>query len=81
MGQIISMSIVIGTISQIMTRYLSTEIASAPSWKSYVKLSQLISTFILEFQSRDLEFQSRDLEFQSRDLEFKDGWSFVFPRV
>jgi hypothetical protein len=38
-GQIISMSIVIGQVSQIMTRYLSMDIVKAPSWFSYIKLS------------------------------------------
>ena len=38
-GQIISMSIVIGYISQIMTRYLSMDILSAWSWSSFISLS------------------------------------------
>ncbi|KAL5005988.1 hypothetical protein ScPMuIL_017146 [Solemya velum] len=38
-GQMISMSIVVGSVSQIMTRYLSIDIAMAPTWNSYIKLS------------------------------------------
>lgn len=38
-GQIISMSIVLGHIAQIMTRYLSMDIAGARSWSSYIELS------------------------------------------
>lgn len=38
-GQVISMSIVIGHISQIMTRYLSIDILGAFSWDSYIALS------------------------------------------
>lgn len=38
-GQIISMSIVIGPVSQIMTRYLSMDIAKAYSWNSFILLS------------------------------------------
>ena len=38
-GQIISMSIVIGQVSQIMTRYLSTDILKAYSWYSFISLS------------------------------------------
>jgi hypothetical protein len=39
-GQIISMSIVIGQVSQIMTSYLcmGMGIVKAPSWFSYIKL-------------------------------------------
>jgi len=38
-GQIISMSVVIGNVSQIMTNYLSAYIVNARSWESYIKLS------------------------------------------
>ena len=38
-GQIISMSIVIGSVSQIMTRCLSIDILKARTWNSYIKLS------------------------------------------
>lgn len=38
-GCIISMSIVIGPVSQIMTRYLSMDILQARTWNSYVRLS------------------------------------------
>lgn len=38
-GQIISMSIVIGPVSQIMTRYLSIDVLQANNWSSYIKLS------------------------------------------
>ena len=38
-GQIISMSIVIGHVSQIMTRYLSIDILKAFSWDSFISLS------------------------------------------
>ncbi|XP_053382628.1 uncharacterized protein LOC128549601 [Mercenaria mercenaria] len=38
-GQIISMSVVIGHISQIMTRYLSIDIAAVQSWASYIQLN------------------------------------------
>lgn len=38
-GQIISMSIVIGPVAQIMTRYLNMDVVCARSWNSYIKLS------------------------------------------
>ena len=38
-GQIISMSIVIGQVSQIMTRYLNIDILKAYSWDSFISLS------------------------------------------
>ena len=38
-GQIISMSVVLGNMSQIMTRYLSMDILKAYTWNSYIKLS------------------------------------------
>ena len=38
-GQIISMSIVIGPVAQIMTRYLSIDVAKECTWNAYVKLS------------------------------------------
>lgn len=37
-GQIISMSVVIGHISQIMTRYISADILNAKCWDSYIRL-------------------------------------------
>lgn len=37
--QVISISIVIGKISQLMTRYLSMDVLSANTWSSYLKLS------------------------------------------
>ena len=40
-GQIISMSMVIGSVSQLMTRSLSMDIVSASSWNSYVTLSPM----------------------------------------
>jgi hypothetical protein len=38
-GQIISMSIVIGPVSQIMTRFLSMDVLKAQTWNSYVSIS------------------------------------------
>ncbi|MES9971262.1 MAG: reverse transcriptase domain-containing protein, partial [Candidatus Thiodiazotropha sp.] len=38
-GQLISMSIVIGSVSQIMTRNLSIDILKARTWNSYIRLS------------------------------------------
>ncbi|VDI18252.1 Hypothetical predicted protein [Mytilus galloprovincialis] len=38
-GQIISMSYVIGNVAYIMTKYLSIDVMSACSWKSYIELS------------------------------------------
>ena len=38
-GQIISMSVVIGHVSQIMTRYLSADILCARHWEQYIGLS------------------------------------------
>lgn len=38
-GQIISMSVVLGNMSQIMTRYLSMDILKAYTWNSYIRLS------------------------------------------
>lgn len=38
-GQIISMGIVIGPVSQIMTRYISMDVLQARTWNSYIKLS------------------------------------------
>ena len=40
-GQIISMSEVIGSVSQHMTRSLSMDIVSARSWNSYVTFSPM----------------------------------------
>ena len=60
-GQIISMSIVIGTISQIMTRYLSMEFASAPSWKSYIKLSQQSIEQLNFWKSHISEINEKDI--------------------
>ena len=37
-GQIISMGIVIGPVSQVMTRYISLGILKARTWNSYIKL-------------------------------------------
>lgn len=39
-GQVISMTIVIGHVTQIMTRYLSIDILHSLSWDSYICLSQ-----------------------------------------
>lgn len=39
-GQIISMSIVIGPVAQIMSRYLSMDVLKARTWNSYINLSQ-----------------------------------------
>lgn len=38
-GQIISMSVVLGSVSQIMTRCLSIDVLKAKSWSSYIQLS------------------------------------------
>ncbi|XP_063405714.1 uncharacterized protein LOC134689678 [Mytilus trossulus] len=38
-GQIISMSYVIGNVAYILTKYLSIDVMSACSWKSYIELS------------------------------------------
>ena len=38
-GQIISMSVVIGHVSQIMSRYLSADILNAKHWDAYIQLS------------------------------------------
>jgi len=39
-GQIISMSLVLGHLSQIMTRYISFDILSATHWDAYVSVSE-----------------------------------------
>lgn len=39
-GQIISMPVVIGNVSQLMTRCLSIDILSATSWNSMIYLSE-----------------------------------------
>ena len=39
-GQIISMSVVIGHISQIMTRYLSADVLEAKHWEQYIQISE-----------------------------------------
>ena len=39
-GQVISMSLVLGHLSNIMTKFLSIDVASAISWTSYIKLSE-----------------------------------------
>ena len=52
-GQIISMSIVIGSVSQIMTRCLSIDILKARTWNSYIKLSEE-SCFQLRFWAKSL---------------------------
>jgi len=38
-GQIISMSVVVGSIAQIMSRSLSVDIVKAPHWEAYIPLS------------------------------------------
>ncbi|XP_068203816.1 uncharacterized protein [Palaemon carinicauda] len=38
-GQVISMSIVVGNLCQFMTRYLSIDISLAPNWSYFIKLS------------------------------------------
>ena len=40
--QIISMSIVIGTVCQIMTRFLSIDILKVRTWNSYIKYRSVI---------------------------------------
>ena len=42
-GQLIPMSIVLGHISQIMTRFLSLDILQSWSWESYIQLNDDIS--------------------------------------
>lgn len=39
-GQIISMSVVIGSVAQLMTKSLSIDIVSAPTWNSMVLISE-----------------------------------------
>ena len=39
-GQLISVSMMIGSVSQIMTRYLSIDILKARTWNSFIKLSE-----------------------------------------
>ena len=41
-NQIISMSIVIGTVCQIMTRFLSIDILKVRTWNSYIKYRSVI---------------------------------------
>ena len=52
-GQIISMGIVIGSVSQIMTRSLSIDILKARNWNSYIKLADE-SKLQMEFWERNL---------------------------
>lgn len=39
-GQIISMSVVIGSVAQLMTKCLSIDIVSAPTWNSMILISE-----------------------------------------
>ena len=50
-GQIISMNIVIGPVSQIMTRYISMDILKASTWNSFIKLSTESCQQLLFWQS------------------------------
>ena len=54
-GQIISMSIVIGQISQIMIRYLSADILNAKHWYAYIQLGADIYEQLL-FRTKTLKF-------------------------
>ena len=64
-GQIISMSTVLGPISQIMTRYLSMDISSALSWHSYVKPSKQSMLQINFWKNNLSKLNGRNI-FQSR---------------
>ncbi|XP_053382012.1 uncharacterized protein LOC123541270 [Mercenaria mercenaria] len=66
-GQIISMSVVIGNISQIMTRYLSMDIVAAHSWTAYIRLS-LDSRKQLQFWKENISFVNH--RFLNQNISF-----------
>lgn len=57
-GQLISMTVVVGHVSQIMTRYLSSDILTARYWDSYIHLGEG-SRQQLEFWNQNLEALNR----------------------
>ncbi|MCG7876850.1 MAG: DNA N-6-adenine-methyltransferase [Candidatus Thiodiazotropha endolucinida] len=64
-GQITSMSVVLGNMSQIMTRYLSMNILSAFTWNSYIKLSVDSLEQIRFWKNNIFEINIRHLQSQS----------------
>ena len=61
-GQIISMGIVVGSLSQIMTRSLSIDILNARTWNSYIKLSSESMEQLLFWQRNITKINSRRLK-------------------
>ena len=61
-GQIISMGIVVGSVSQIMTRSLSIDILNARTWNSYIKLSSESMEQLLFWQRNITKINSRRLK-------------------
>ncbi|XP_053378570.1 uncharacterized protein LOC123554439 [Mercenaria mercenaria] len=60
-GQLISMSIVTGHVSQIMTRALSIDILKAPYWDSYIALSDESITQLRFWESNLTYLNKRDM--------------------
>ena len=61
-GQIISMGIVVGSVSQIMTKSLSIDILNARTWNSYIKLSSESVEQLLFWQRNITKINSRRLK-------------------
>ena len=61
-GQIISMSVVIGSVSQIMTRSLSIDILSSASWNSMIYLSEESISQILFWKNTLEKINGRDMK-------------------
>ena len=61
LGQIISMTIVIGPVSQIMTRYISMDILKARTWNLYIKLPTERHQQLIFLENTLVSFNTRNL--------------------
>ena len=61
-GQIISMSVVIGSVSQLMTRSLSIDILSSASWNSMIYLSEESISQILFWENTLEKINDREMK-------------------
>ncbi|XP_068204679.1 uncharacterized protein [Palaemon carinicauda] len=79
-GQIISMSVVIGKVSQIMTRNLSIDVLAASHWDQYIKISDE-SKRQLEFWQislSELNIKHTNVSFQCSKIVYSDASSTGF---
>lgn len=69
-GQIISMSVVIGSVAQLMTKCLSIDIVSAPTWNSMILIS--------EESKKQISFWKSSLDMLNRrDMKVKPSSNLV----